>query len=176
MKKPYNGPLGSFDKGSKYDLSENIVSQLPKRSYKKTRAPWDEQKDNAAFEKDNLLAEANIAIAAAEKSQAEAEQAAKALSAFAEQLVAANKAAQTVKGQNQKDRAVQKIILELHKATGQNDVLSATAALKQLEAEDAVTKAIELAEKAGITWPPKDTTEDAGVSAGQTDTARQTKQ
>lgn len=44
----YVGGIGTFPKGHKLDLAPDILKHIPKGSYKKTCAPWDEHKDKGA--------------------------------------------------------------------------------------------------------------------------------
>ena len=47
MNSTYAGSIGLFAKDCKYDLPADIIKHLPKGSFKKTVAPWDEQKDKS---------------------------------------------------------------------------------------------------------------------------------
>ena len=44
MKSTYAGELGLFVRDVKYDLPSDVVKKLPKGSFKKIKAPWDEKK------------------------------------------------------------------------------------------------------------------------------------
>jgi len=44
MKNTYSGPWGLFLKGVKYDLPKATIKHLPKSSYAKCKAPWEEHK------------------------------------------------------------------------------------------------------------------------------------
>ena len=47
MKTTYVGALGMFPKDLKFDLPPKIIKQLPKGSYQRCKAPWDEHKAKA---------------------------------------------------------------------------------------------------------------------------------
>jgi len=70
MKQNYAGPLGSFYKGEKKDLSESKIKQFTKSriKFEKTCAPWDEQRDDKAITlaaaADDLTAASKAASAA----------------------------------------------------------------------------------------------------------------
>jgi len=52
MSETYVGGLGLFAKDTKYDISQDVIEKLPKGSYRKCRAPWDEQTKKARKAKD----------------------------------------------------------------------------------------------------------------------------
>jgi len=54
MQQTYSGPLGLFLKGLTYNLPAGRVKKLPRKSYKKSVAPWDRlRKETTVTEKPN---------------------------------------------------------------------------------------------------------------------------
>jgi len=64
MKDNYIGGIDNFHKSLLYDLPPEITNLLPKGSFEKIRAPWDEQRDFVAIK----IAELKKAIAFDKKS------------------------------------------------------------------------------------------------------------
>jgi len=137
MTDTYVGGVGTFPKGHKFDLALDILAHLPKGCYKETCAPWEEHKDSKAIELAAAHNKAKDLKVRAEQFQTKADAAKEELLAFNEQLGAARKAAKAVKKKDSKNRAAQKIFWQHRKAEGQYEVLLATKALKELEADDA---------------------------------------
>lgn len=193
IKKTYISPLGCFVAGHKYDPLPEIIEQLPRHSFKKTCAPWDEHKDIKAIEQAQLKARARDAQVWADVLQDradEAKQRADSLVAGVAKLQAkakeAEAAAVKVIAEARKKNATnetQKHALGLAREAERKDLLSQKAhaelaaaiaeqGLKRLEAEDAKRKAKQAAKEAGLPVDepidgPVDKQVD-GVAEGQT--------
>lgn len=171
MTKTYAGALGVFPADQKIDLPEDIIEKLPKNSFKKICAPWDEQKDTKAIKKAELIGKAKSAILWADILQQKADK----LYEKANSLVAGvtQKQKEAVKTKAVADKVVkiaekksasdddkrqafdlareaERKNNEHLKAAGELAMALADARLKQMEAEDAKQNAKELAEQAGI--------------------------
>ena len=57
IKKTHSGPAGFFESGRKFDLPEATIEQLPKKYYKETCPPWEEQTDKKLIARNKAEAE-----------------------------------------------------------------------------------------------------------------------
>jgi len=61
LEKTYSGPLGLFVVGQSYDVPENIAKGLPKGTWKKCKAPWEANVDEAAVRLNKARADVEAA-------------------------------------------------------------------------------------------------------------------
>jgi len=69
----YSGSAGLFLKGTRYDVPDDLLKLLPKGSYKKTCAPWEDHVDKQAIELTAAQNKASALRGGAERFAAEAE-------------------------------------------------------------------------------------------------------
>lgn len=165
----YVGGIGTFPKGHKLDLAPDILEHIPKGSYKKSCAPWEEKKDVRAIEQAKLKAEvkdtqlwADILQSKADEARQKADQLMHPASEKQDEAKRANekagKAANVAKKKDATDedkgRALELVRyanrkdLEHQKTQGQLMVTMAEAGLKQMEADNAKREAEKLTKTA----------------------------
>jgi len=167
MKETYIGGIGTFLKGHRMDIPEDLLEHIPKDCYRRCRAPWDEHKDRASAKLTEAESQAQAAQSKADQLRGEAEQ----LIAAKEGLFKKAAATQTVSDKaraaakqlhEKKDksnnelkklkglvRTAEKTALEDMRAKGLLEVAIAEAGLKELDAQDSQAKADHLAAAAG---------------------------
>ena len=171
MTRTYAGVAGIFARGIKFDLPEATVEQLPKKSWKKSKPPWEDNTDQDAIKqaearqgyeiakaKAELLAGAASAMRQAADACVKPVTEAQAVAKIAEDKALKAKELAEKKGATNKQKRRACGLAREHEradalfrfAMSKMQGLLAQVMLKRLEAEDAQTEAQRLANQLGL--------------------------